>query len=275
MDRRLYRTVFLNLFLGTILAVCCVGCVSINKENAEDKKMAEILNAQKALIVSLLNKGMAPLALKDLRKNIKENPKDPDFKNLMGLTQLALGNPKQAIPHFSAAYQIEKKIPFGLNLSSALIETGKYQEAIKILLIIKTGPEAESYPYPERIDHNIGLAYEKINKLNLAQKFYTEALSLNPNFYYSILKSAQIHQKLNQPSEAKEMYSKANQACPVCFEPVDSLVATYLTNGDIGNATTLLNNYLKQHNLSATDREKAKQSLKTAAIVKPKKAAPR
>jgi Tfp pilus assembly protein PilF len=256
-------------FLWILLTLLFLsGCVTINQDGDEDKKTAEILSAQKGLIVSLLNRGMAPLALKELRKVIKEHPNDVDFKNLMGLTQLSLGNPKQAVGYFQSAYQLEKRLAVGLNLSSALIEVGKHQEAIKHLLVIKSSPEAESYPYPERIDHNIGLAYEKRNKLETAQRYYAEALSFNPNFYISLIRSAQVYDKLKQKDKAKEMYQRAQQVCPVCYDPVGGLVAAYLHERQVDKALSTLQAYLNNPQVSPADQVRAKKALKTSGLIK-------
>ena len=157
------KTSNMKLRLLFILILC--GCQTLGNDE-EARKQSEILNTQKSLIVSFLNRGMPSMALKDLRKLSEQYPDDPDFKNLLGLTHLALGNPKAAIPFFKEAYKREPRTAVALNLSSAYIEAGEADKAIALLIKLAKAPDVKSYEHPERINHNLGLASEKATKLD-------------------------------------------------------------------------------------------------------------
>ena len=250
-----------------LLSCSTLGCMTITHETADEKKQEDITSSQKALVVSFLNRGLTAMAYKELRQYLVKYPNDADFKNLMGLTQLAMNNSGQAIGFFQKAYEIDNRVPIGLNLSSAYIEAGKYPEAIKLLLALKTSPDTDSYPHPERISHNLGLVCEKRGKFGQAEKYYKEALSMNPAFFISQMRLGQVYERQGKTNESLQQFAKAAQTCPVCFDPVNALTASLIANGNSTKATQILKNYLKVPGTTMQDKAKAKHVMRNAQQV--------
>ena len=238
------------------------GCATFGLHDDEEQKQAEILNTQKSLIISFLNKGLPGIAAKELRVQLKKYPDDPDFKNLMGLTQLALKNPKRAVVFFRDALRRKRQPSIALNLSSAYIESGQYQKAVRTLLDIRKSEEMEDYPHPERISHNLGLAAERSKKLRRAERYYRRALNDNPRFYISIMRLGQLYDKTKRPKSARREYKKARAICGFCFDPVNAMTMNYVANGQTRQAMRTLKKWLALKNISAKDRKRGKKLLK-------------
>ena len=163
----------MNLLFTLMFAALIIplfSCQTIHKNDKEAKKQEEILTSQKGLIINYLNKGVPNLALKELRRLMVLHLKDPDFANLMGLTQLALEQPNKAAEYFKKSFKVYPRTSVALNLSSAYIEAERYGRAIKLLDRVRKSKIAKNYQHPERIYHNIGLAAERADDLQLAKK---------------------------------------------------------------------------------------------------------
>ena len=244
----------MHLSLFFIIILC--GCQTLGNDE-EAKKQAEILNTQKSVIISFLNKGMPSMALKDLRKLIEQYPEDADFKNLMGLTQLALGNPKASIPFFKDAMKIEPRPSISLNLSSAYIESGETERAVAVLTTMLQSPELKNYAHPERVHHNLALAWEKGKKLDESEKQYKTALANNPDFYISLMRLGQLYERTKRPKLARAQFERARKICDPCFDPVNALAMNQLAEGKAQVAIKLVKSYLANKEIAPQDRLRA------------------
>lgn len=205
------------------------------------------------------------MALKELRPLEKAHPKDADLKNLMGLIYLSMQNPKTALGYFEAAYKLDARAPITLNLSSALIETGQSQRAIKVLKNLQKNETGKAYQYPERIRHNIGLAAERMKKYDMAAKYYKLALVDNPYFYISLMRLGATYEQLKKNGFAYQQYLKAREACLKCFDPVQAAVQLQLKSGKASLATKTIQDYLANKELEPQDRAKAQQLLSSTS----------
>ncbi|SMF46059.1 tetratricopeptide repeat protein [Pseudobacteriovorax antillogorgiicola] len=235
------------------------GCQTIHKNQEEQSKEQAILASQKSLIVNFLNKGVPNMALKELRRLLTLHPKDPDFLNLMGLTQLALENPNQAIKYFRRAYTVHPRTSVALNLSSAYIEAGRFAKAIQVLKKVKDDPVSQNYQHPERIFHNIALAAERNQNNRMAEKYYIVALSENPNYYLSLMRLGQLYERTKRPVDAQKTFSKAKSACPKCFDPVNALAMGFVASGKHKSAYIILRRYLNKKEIPDDGRQKAEK----------------
>jgi len=255
----------ISLYLRIILILCTSACQTLKNPGQEEKKADEVLATQKSLVVNYLNEGQPSMALRELRPLEKAHPEDADLKNLMGLIYLSLQNSKEALGYFEVAYKLDTRAPIALNLSSALIETGQSMRAIKILKKLQASEAGKSYQYPERIQHNIGLAAERMKKYNLAEKYYKLALVDNPSFYISLMRLGATYESLQKRGFAYQQYLKAHQACLKCFDPVQASVQIQLKSGKADLAMKMLQEYLSNRELEPKDRAKAQQLLGSAS----------
>lgn len=260
-----------------ILAICilvlaaplsCSTTGTQKKPNTE-----ELLDSQKSVIVGYLDSGQAQMAHKELRTLLKDHKDDADLNNLMGLTNLALNNKQRALVHFRKSHALDPKTAISLNLASCLLELDRNQEAIDVLEKAKNRA-GDTYPYPERLEHNLGLAYEKMKRNDLAKKQYEAALVENPSFYLSLLQLGRMYQRQSQVREAIAKLNLAHVACPVCFDPVQSLVTLYQAEKRSKDAQSLLNGFLREKNVPKDDLARARElnsKIAKTAQLNPKK----
>lgn len=260
---RIYRQKF-SVYLRIILILCASACQTLKNPGSDEKKADEVLATQKSLVINYLNESQPGMALKELRPLEREHPQDADLKNLMGLVYLSLQNSKEALGYFETAYKMDTRAPIALNLSSALIETGQPMRAIKILKKLQASEAGKSYQYPERIQHNIGLAAERMKKYNLAEKYYKLALIDNPTFYISLMRLGATYELMQKRGFAYQQYMKAHEACLKCFDPVQASVQIQLKAGKTDLALKTLQEYLTNRELEPKDRAKAQQLLGSA-----------
>lgn len=257
---------FLNLYftlfwINIVFIISQTACQTIEENNSDTKRKSEILATQKSLVVSFLNKGLAAMAHKELRRLLVQHPEDPDFINLMGLTQLTLENPRKAATYFKKSMDIHPRTSVALNLSSAYIEAGWHKKAIVYLQNLKKNEMTKSYQYPERISHNIALAAERLQNYSLAEKYYNLALSENPNYYLSLMRLGQVYEKKRRYVLAQKTFVKARTACPLCFDPVNALTMNYIASGHHRAAYLAIKRYLGDSQITDQNKSKAKKLL--------------
>ncbi len=258
--RNRYMGVFV-LAINSLFILSMPACQTLKNQNAERSREEELLNTQKNVAINYINQGLPNLALRELRTLSSQYPKDPDFKNLLGLTYLAMQNPGTALSYFEESYRLAARPSVALNLSSAYIETKQYDKAIKVLRDLRESPEGKEYPYPERISHNIGLAAERFNKPKMAEKYYKLALRDNPFYYVSIMRLGQLYESTQRADLALEQYQKGREACSKCFDPIQALVTQYTKAKQPAKAVALIQEFLADRELENTDRTKARKLL--------------
>lgn len=249
------------LFVILTLMTTLPACQTLKDKGSEEQRQAELLQAQKSVVINFINQGQPNMALKELRSLVTQYPEDADFKNLLGLTYLSLQNPKMALSFFEESYRLQPRAPVALNLSSAYIETKQYPRALKTLRDLQKSPLGKSYQHPERIHHNIALVAERMKKSKLAEKHYLLALQENPAYYLSLMRLGQLYEKSRRQAEAQQQFHRAREACLKCFDPIHALVSQYLSAGQGNHATNLLQEYLANKEVEAGDRNKARQLL--------------
>jgi Tfp pilus assembly protein PilF len=243
-----------------ILALLLMNCQTPAKTAAQSKQ-EQMLESQRALVRNALDSGKPESALESLRALLRERPNDADLHNLMGMTQLALRNATRASKEFRTAYRLDQQIATGLNLSSALLETGDYKEAAHLLTQLLARADKENYPYKERLFNNLGYCYS-LQKLNAkAEDWYKQALEENPTFFPAHLELARLYERTNRPALALASYRRSMDFCVVCFEPVQALTAMYVKSARPGEARRLLTQFGRLEGIAPEDRVKAGQML--------------
>ncbi|MGE0174742.1 MAG: tetratricopeptide repeat protein [Oligoflexales bacterium] len=236
------------------------GCQTLPPDAAETKEKA-LLETQKSLIVSLINKGSPEIAIKELRKLEQVYPEDADFPNLTGLCYLSLRDPNEAAKNFKNAYRLKPSAHIALNLGSAYIEQKKYKDAIDLLVKLKGLESTKTYANPERIHHNIGFAYENLRDYKNAEMNYLTALRINPNYYLTLMRLGQIYERTNKKLQAIETFERARRVCQVCFDPINGLFHNYKVTGKPAEGEAALRSYIAQSTINPVDRSRAQKLL--------------
>jgi Tfp pilus assembly protein PilF len=249
MKTAIFLTAVLSLILGTS------GCQTLN--DSSDNTAASDPATDLSVARAFLDSGRPDKAMYELRNVLQKNPKNCDAQSLMGLTQLALKNPKRALSHLQTAWNLEPKSQHALNLSSALIETKQYESAQKLIMKGLSLKENPPYLHKERFLHNLGLIAERKGRLDAAQKAFRKALEENPTFYLSRAHLAEILAAQGKSEDAREEWELARASCPGCLEPTVNLAKYYQLKGDFKTAVGIVNDYKKIEGLNPIEAQKA------------------
>lgn len=240
----------------SVFTICYTSssCQYLYEQSLKEKKREELINTKIAIITNYLNQLKPHKAITQVRNLQKEYPHHVKVLNISGLTHLALKNPIYAEKVLSKAYKESPLTYLGLNLSSALLELNKTNQAIKIL---KSLIKDKEYERKERIYHNLGLAYMKKNKHSQAQKYFEKALTENPVFYLSSFHLANCYQRRGMTDLAEKEYSRASKFCPTCYEPIKKLYDLLKKRKKFRDADQLIRKYVNQKEIQLNDKEQA------------------
>lgn len=243
------------LLFSTFITTSC-----ITANNPRQNKEESLLRSELNIISTKLNQGRPEAALQSLNPVLIKFPEHYDVLTIAGMTHLALNNDQQAASFLRKAYNIRPTIASGLNLSSVLIHSGSYLKARNVLrkLLKRTD---EKYAHPERLYHNLGLAYEKSNKRTSAVKQYKKALSINPTYYMSLIQLAKIYRKARRTKASKKYLKKATKACTTCFEAVHLLATDYINANNPRSAQKILKIFLRSKDIHPEDKVSAQSLL--------------
>ncbi len=242
------------LIIVTITALLLHACQTSGKATQDE---AKILESQKNIVVSYLNSGLPSQAHGELRKIIEKHPKDADFLELMGVTQLALKNPDKAIFYLRQAYRHNAKSTTGLNLSSALIAAGAWSQAQRLILALLKESRDTAYPRTERLYHNLGLIHQERGDYSRAEHYYRQALAENPSYYLTLLKLGLLYHQQQRYDDALIWLNKAKNFCRKCLEPVRHLSDVYMHMGKRQQAFATIDTYSRQTELNLQERQAA------------------
>lgn len=243
-----------SIFAGLSLSFASLACQTTTAQNRTAPSQADIekklLQSQLVLVQNSLDNGQPEKSHGILREALQKFPENPDLHNFMGLTQLALKNSSRAIVHFEKSYQLSPEVGVALNLSSAYIDSGDYKKAlIKLKSLVKEA-QSKSYPYQERIYHNIGYTLIKLRKNKEAEKWFKMALEENPTFFPTHLELGRLYLAQKRDEEAMNSLKRSHDYCLPCWEPVELLVGFYKGQKNYKEATTLLVSYLRTAEIS-------------------------
>lgn len=91
----------------------------------------------------------------------------------------------------------------------ALLKSGQYEDAILILQHVAANTRDNSAPYI-----NLGVAYSKIDKPQLAEKNFLKALEINPDHPGAINETAIFYRSMGRFEEARTLYDRVIRRYP-------------------------------------------------------------
>lgn len=159
-------------FLLTSLGAICLlaACTSATK----DQRERAALHAQ--IGTGFLERGHYPQALNEMLKAEQLDPTNPSILNNLGLTYYVRGKHKLAEAKFRAAIKSDSKFSDAKNnLARALMDQGKYPEALKWLHEVEGDL---TYVYPDKTFSNLGMAYFESGDYKKAESYLARSLEL-------------------------------------------------------------------------------------------------
>ena len=191
-------SIFLVFFL-----VSCAANLEVRKNQEE---------ASRNLGEAYMGQGDYTAALREFLKAEKLYSKDPYLQNDLGLAYMAKAKPDIAIDHFKKALEIKPDYtPAKNNLGTAYLAKRKWDDAISCFKEI-TGDLLYATPhYPLS---NLGWACYNKKKYRLAEKYYQDALRIEPKFVIALRGLGLTYLKMGRISEAVTTLEKVIELAP-------------------------------------------------------------
>ena len=164
-------------------------------------------------------------ALRELLKAEKIYWKDHRLQNDLGVVYIAKGKPDIAIDHFKKAIKIKHDYtPAKNNLGTAYLNQKKWDNAIACFKEI-TGDLL--YATPHFPLSNLGWAYYNKKEYRLAEKYYQDALKIEPEFVIALRGLGKTYIATGRISEAIAALEKAVKNSPNSAELYFDLANAY------------------------------------------------
>ncbi len=188
------KTRWLGRTVVVLLALAVVSCTA----NLEARKKQG--EAYRNLGEAYYRQGNYTLALKELLKAESLYPDDPFLQNDLGLTYMAKKKPDLAIKYFKKALAINPAYaPAKNNLGTAYLAQQDWDAAIECFNDVANNL---LYATPHFPLSNLGLAYYHKKDYTLAEKYYLEALEVEPKFVNAMLGLARTYIAMGKNTEA-------------------------------------------------------------------------
>ena len=183
--------------------VSCAANLEIRKNKGKDfRNLGE----------GYMGQGDYTTALRELLKAEKLYNKDSRLQNNLGLTYMAKGKPDIAINHFKKAIKIKPDYtPAKNNLGTAYLAQKNWDKAITCF---KEITEDLLYATPHFPLSNLGLAYYNKKEFKLAEKYYQDALKIEPEFVIALHGLGKTYIAMGRIPEAVSIFEKAVKNSP-------------------------------------------------------------
>ncbi|MBU1055634.1 MAG: tetratricopeptide repeat protein [Proteobacteria bacterium] len=166
------------------------------------------------------------MALKELLDAEKIYPNDPVLHNDLGLVYMAKDRLQTAVEHFKKAIDLKHDYaPAINNLGTAYLALKNWDLAIDSFNKVSNDLLYATPHYPIA---NLGWAYYNKNDFTLAEKYYKEALKIEPNYPIALHGLGITYVKLKNPSEAVIYFEKAIKYSPWIPEYYMNLSEAYI-----------------------------------------------
>ena len=185
----LKQKIILILAISMSLSACNQVRPS-NQDIRASQTTNNVATANLDLGIEYMKQGKYENALKNLEKAKEADPVYPPIYNVLGLLYQQLGDSKKAEHNFKRALSLNNNdSPTLNNYGSFLCQQGRLEEAEKTFLRAAANPLYES---PEIAITNAGLCLSNNQREADAEKYYREALQLNPQVPQALIKMCEI-----------------------------------------------------------------------------------
>lgn len=204
-------SIFLVFFL-----VSCTANLEVRKNQEE---------AMRNFGEAYIREGDYTKALSKLLEAEKLYSKDPHLQYDLGLVYIAKEKPGMAIDHFKKAVEIKPDYtPAKNSLGVAYLAQKKWDDAIACF---KEITEDLLYVTPHYPLSNLGWAYYNKKEYNLAEKYYKDALKIEPRFAIALSGLGKTYIATGRISEAIAALEKAVKNSPNSAELYLDLADAY------------------------------------------------
>ncbi|MDL1968407.1 MAG: tetratricopeptide repeat protein [Deltaproteobacteria bacterium] len=199
-------------------------------------------------------------ALREFLKAEKMYSKDPLLQNDLGLAYMAKGRLDIAVKHFKNAVKLKPDYtPAINNLGTAHLARKEWDAAIACF---KGIIDDILYATPHYPLTNLGWAYYNKHKYMLAEKYYCDALNLEPNFVIALRGLGQTYIAMERAEDAVAMLEKAVDNYPRSAESYFYLAKAYNLSREYHKAIRAYNKAIELEPDSSLARKAEKEAEK-------------
>ena len=176
-----------------------------NPKPSRDEQAMEVAVTNMNLGVEYMRQGQYEQALFNLKRSIRAKPDYAPRYNILGLLYQRLGETAEAEAHFKQSIKLDASDSSTYNnYGLFLCNNERYDEAITAF---KTAANNPLYASPEIALTNAGICSLNQDKA-LAEDYFKQALTRNPDFPYALLQMADISYNRNQYEIAHDYFKR-------------------------------------------------------------------
>ncbi|OEU67289.1 MAG: hypothetical protein BBJ57_06400 [Desulfobacterales bacterium PC51MH44] len=244
-----YRLSWIVLALLVFFEVSCTANLEVRKKQEE---------ASRNLGEAYLKKRDYTSALKEFLKAEALYPDDPYLQNDLGLTYKAKKKFDLAAKHFKKALEIKPDYgPAKNNLGTVYLDKKQWDTAISYF---KEVAGNLLYATPHLPLSNLGWAYYNKKEYTLAEKFYLDALEIEPKFIKALRGLGLTYIALGRDSEAVATFERAVKNYPQIAQLYCDLAGAYTLSRDYEKALNAYNKVIELAPDSALARKARKDA---------------
>ncbi len=181
----------------TVLSGCTTTGTGLRPGASSNEAAVANLN----LAIEYMRIGNLETALERLNRAHDADPKYFATHNVYGLLYQRLGEPDRAERHFKRAISLNNNDSASKNnYGNFLCQAGRYKEAEEIFLSAAVNP---LYDTPEVAYSNAATCAMMNNRQDTAEKYFRNALSLNPSLPAALIQMSELSYKQNNYLSAR------------------------------------------------------------------------
>jgi type IV pilus assembly protein PilF len=208
-------------FSNAVIMLLIAGlsaCASSKEREADQEKINKRAETHVMLGASYMQRGQLDVAKVELETALSDAPKNSQANSMMAVLQWRLKNPDEADRFFRKALTIDPKNSSAHDIYGAfLCERGKFDEGIKHFNI---AIDDTLYSYVADANVNAGICLMKKPAPAAAEKYFREALRINPRLPGALYQMAQLSLDSGQALSARafiERYFQSAEDSPAAL----------------------------------------------------------
>ena len=176
-----------------LLFALLTGCATVGEDGQvidKQKKNAEVSHANTMLGIEYLRKGNYEMSREKLNRALAADPNNAVANDAIAVLYEQVGEPELAEKHYRKSLRLNPDNPRGRNnYGQFLCVQGRYADAEKEFLRAANSP---FYPTPALALTNAGLCALRIPDEEMAEKYFRQALELDPKYPPALLQMATL-----------------------------------------------------------------------------------
>jgi len=217
-----------------LLGLLATACGGDAEERPSSPRTAAAYNAQ--LGIAYLQKNQVSEAREKIDRALKQDPNNPVVQTAAALLYDRMGEVDRADRHYANVVRLKLKDPEALNNHGVFLCRNKRATAGEKLFV-----EAAASPLnrnPEVAYTNAAMCARNDGRLDDAQRYFEQALSVRSSYSEAMEQLAELHLSRNKPEEARAYVLRLLGAKPVRPQALWLAVRVERALGNTGAADT-------------------------------------